>query len=251
MTNLLDKDNVFTSKQYVKGITSFPTPHNLLNPLLPILQDTGGTLELVGEDKVENRNEDGSGNISFGRVNLTAKYAIDPELKYSVGVLAAYNLTRPVFKIYQGVEVSACTNLCVFGADQIHKFEASEGFNIDIVRSFLADLSGKIQRSIEVVNRLKAAAIQPSQIPEIVGRMLLASQDKEKKFTNGVTSVLDATRLLTDTSSKYFFGQPGFSQWHLYNAMTESFAQKVSFIDIPEKTRDAFAVMNLSLAQLN
>ena len=238
---LQDDKNIMQSKRYVRGIVEYMSPSEILDPVLQLLRQTSGKLMLTGSNELSNANADSTLNVSYGRLNLVARFEIDAEVFYEIGVLIAYDLQIPKIKIYSGAKVSACMNLCIFQADDVVKFDITNGVNLQLVQTFLSQLTDRIAHVSQVIQRLKAVQISPEAMDTIIGRMLIKTT--EKKLAHGTTAILSGLDALTDERTKYYYKQPGFNGWLFYNAFTEYMEKRVNFFDIPDKARDIFKLI--------
>jgi hypothetical protein len=239
---VIDPEDILNSKRYLKGAIEYPAPSELLRPAIEALGRTGGRMTLTGSHEAANRNTDGTTNTAYGRLNLICRYEIDNEMWYEVGVLVAYDMNVPRVKVYRGMKVSACLNLCIWGAEDMVKFDLSAGMNLEIIGQYITSVTAQIERSREIVQRLKGIEIQQNLMGQIIGKMLLHTI--EQKAANGTTPILKAADMFSDSKSKYYYKQEGFNAWQLYNGFTEYFAEKVNFFDIPEKTRDTYKLLH-------
>jgi hypothetical protein len=238
---ITDTQNILQSKRFVKGGIEYKSPLEILEPCIKLLSTTGGNLHLTADKEQSNANQDSSINRSFARLNLVSHYEIDSEMFYEIGVLIAYDLQIPRVKVYRGIKVAACTNLCIFKSDDMVKFDISAGINEEQVQAFIIGLTEQIAEARRIVQRLKALPITPETMQNIIGRMMLGT--KEQNLMNGTTSILRAVDLLTDSKSRYYYQQRDFNAWQLFNSFTEYFGEKVNAFDIPEKTRDTFHLL--------
>jgi hypothetical protein len=239
---LHDPLNVLSSKRYVKGGAEYKSPGEILQPVIELLRTTSGKLTLTGANEQNNANNDGTLNVSYGRLNLVARFDIDQELFYEIGILIAYDLQIPKIKIYRGAKVSACLNLCIFNAEDVVKFDVSNGVNIELVQTFLGQVTERIAKVHELVTRLKGAKISPEQVETLVGRMMVKTI--ENKLAHGTTTILSGLDALTDDRSKYYYKQPDFNGWLFFNSFTEYMEKRVNFFDIPDKARDIYSLVS-------
>lgn len=241
---VIDEQGVLHSKRFMKGALSFQSPEEFLSPLLPLLNITGGQLILTGDSEVKNQNTDGSENVSFGRMNLVAKFEIDQDedIWYEIGILAAFDLGSPKLKVYRGPKTRACLNLNVWGTDDVVKFDISSGINTEVVRNFAASVQEKIAESQSIIRNMKAIKLSPVYTQTIVGKILM--QTSAENSANGTSAILRAVNLLNNKDSRYFHKQEDFNLWKMHNALTEHFAEKVNFFDIPEKTKESYRLLS-------
>lgn len=241
---LEDTKGVLTSKGYMKGMIEYASPAKMLSGTIDVMRRLnidGCKLRLDGEAEQKNINADGSKNVSFGRLNLIAEFDIDEDTHYEIGVLIALDLSQPRIKIFRGARVRACNNLCVWGADDIIECKFVEGVNHNFVENMLLNAALHIEKSISIIQALKAMPVTPVQVEALVGRIIYRTES-EKKLC-GTTSVLYGVKLMVDPKNKYYAARTGFNGWDFYNACTEYFDGKVSAFDIPEKSRDLYTLL--------
>lgn len=237
-----DPKDVMNSKRYVKGGAEYKSPGEILQPVIELLAKTSGTLTLTGGNEQSNANTDGSLNVSYGRLNLVACFTIDKDLFYEIGVLIAFDLQIPKIKIYRGAKVSACLNLCIFEADDVVKFDITNGVNTTLVETYLGQLTARIEKVGQLVTRLKGIQITPVQLEAALGKMMVRTS--EDKLAHGTTTILSGIETMTDEKSKYYYKQENFNAWLFFNSFTEYMNKRVNFFDIPDKARDIYSLIS-------
>jgi len=242
-SKLMDTENVLTSKRYVKGALQFITPAELLKTTLEIFEKEDCNVIIKGSEAVKVAEEDGTENVSFGRVNLLANYKIDEEISYEIGILTAFDLSSPKLKLYRGAKTNACLNLNVWGAEDIIKVDVSNGINLTILKGFIEQIGEQVKKSRELVDTMKAKKLLPEQVPTLIGDMLFKTISE--KYVNGTTTIVQAAQHLTNPESKYYYKREGFNYWDLYNAFTENFNARIALFDIPEKSAAIFAQLGI------
>lgn len=236
-----DPTNILNSKRWVTGQVQYPSPIEIFTPMYDLLKTTGGEIMIAGEDETKNAEANGTENISWGRMKLTAKYQIDQELFYELGFLVALNLQHPKLKIYRGAVTQSCLNLNVFGSDDVVKFEIASGFNVEIAKNYIGSVVERIKLAVDRVNEMKSMLISQPDLQRIVGKMTLDTI--EEKLPHGVQAITQAAGMFVDKNNKYWAGQEGFNAWQLYNALTENNSKKSAF-DIPEKSLSAYELVS-------
>jgi hypothetical protein len=236
-----DPTNILHSKRWVTGNVQYPSPIEIFTPMYELLKSTGGELMVMGEDETKNAEADGTENISYGRMKLTAKYKIDTEVFYELGFLVALDLTHPKMKIYRGAVTQSCLNLNVFGSDDVVKFEIAQGFNVDIAQNYISSVTKKIKESVDRVNEMKGMLIPQDKLERLIGKMTMDTI--KDKLPHGVTVINQAVGMFTDKNNKYYAGQENFNAWLLYNALTENNNRKSAF-DIPEKSLSTYELVS-------
>lgn len=246
-----DNLQILESKKFTKGRefkTEYPSPLLIFSSFFSEVEKrTDGKTVLSGENPVTNLNEDGTENTSWGRIMLKYQIDIDQEMHYQVAVLAAFDIGKPIIKVVSGIEVRACTNLCIFSGDDIAKFELAynpEGALIAF-KNYIERLNQKIQNAKEIILHLVNTKIKPTELPEIIGKAFLLTETNG--YISGKNCLNKAVEMLCNKKSKYYQLQANFNAWHLYNSCTEYFAEKCSFLDIPEKALAMWEILKPGL----
>lgn len=254
-TREFTQEELLNSKGYQKNYSNFPTPKELFKPLLDNRTKNFKEFDLhtiEGSYPTINVNDDETENISFGRMHLSKKFFIDEELHYKVGVIFSFDKNKPIVKIYEGVHVNACTNMCIFGADQIHKYDIStnpEGYISDFKRCF-ENITKKIETAKNIIAYLKGIRLDQDTVHKMNGAIL--SHSFLNKDVAGTNPILNGIKLQNVKGHKYFCDQDNdTTAWNYYNSMTEYLDEKINVLDIPEKALSIFQPLKKILSDLN
>lgn len=216
-------------KGYVRGETAFPNPQTLLSKL------DNASVAMYGSEKVTNINEDGSKNVSYGRLIMEQKIQLDELTSYTVGMIYAFDTNKPIIKLYSGALVKACLNLCIFQAESILKFDylnnpsgAVESFKIAA-----AAIQEKAQEAKRIIDNLKEIHFTYEIIKKVNAELL--HRITGEKAISGSTAILNGIKLQEDEKSRYFAKVNGLTAWDYFNSLTEYISDKASPLDQPEK----------------
>lgn len=236
--NLVDTNNVLRSASLVKNNITYPSPEVLLRPVIDIL---GSAVEIRcnGENEIEIAH--GENNYkAFERFNVIAKFPVDDEIFYEVGCLVALDLTVPKIKVYSGAVVNACLNLTIYGHDTCVKFDLNSNNAVDTVKSCLQDIAVKIEKTKEIIARLKLVHLTESITKRFVGALSIGNASERSAY--GANFLSQGVALISEESSKYYYKQTNFNAWLLYNAFTENI-KKANIFDVADKSRDFYKLI--------
>jgi hypothetical protein len=243
---MINKKRIFTEQEiinscgYVKGL-EYEAPRDLLAGTLEI-EPEKFEISLGGAKEQISINDDGTENISFGRVNVMYTFKLSEDMQYNLGLIVALDKGKPIAKIYSGMQVIACMNMCIFGAEQVQKFDIlTTGMSYqEIFRNEFKKIEEKVFKGKQIIKWLKEIFISEEEINEING-FILMNLTREKGIA-GTNPVLSAIKDQCNKSSKYY-AKNGLSGWMYYNSLTEYLEPHVHILDIPEKALNLFSVI--------
>lgn len=243
------RELILNSKQFVNNGLTFPSPNDLLKPFLTSEHITGEiTFSATGARTIA---ENGQELTAYERVSATTEIEIDTDLKYTVGLVYSLEQGKPIFKVFSGAKVKACHNLCIWGANKIHKIDNFSNLQsiYQSANDFLKDIQNEIAKTKKIISAMKNFKISTEDSSKILGKILL--EVIENKSVCGTQTIVNAGKLLTDLTSKYYHKQENFNAWLMYNALTESYAEKTHILDQPEKVLSLFQIMQNNSANFD
>ena len=230
-----NQEIILNSKQFVKGFSKFDTPLQMLEPVITSFGTEGLSLQGTHADTVAENNLE---LTAFGRVAAIKTIAIDggEELNYQIGFIYSLEQSKPFVKVFSGVNVKVCTNLCVFNPSNIAKFFINDEGQMQAsyarVEEYISNLSKDVKQAIQIINTMKNTPMNKKQVNDFFGQML--RNFTEVKNAAGKNCILSGMEHLCDKSSIYFFEQFT-NTWNVYNAITHDFAKTAHIIDQPDK----------------
>lgn len=251
-TQTFTQDEILNSKSWksANGITTFPNPAEIFNPIIDFERPSfPQSFEIEGTHVFTNVNDDETENNSFGRLNFFKEYQIDEELNYRIGIVFSFDKAKPIVKIYSGIHVNACTNMCIFGADQIIKIDVAENFYsyVDILQSEFLKIERNVERAQRVIAELKSIHFTQEQCDKFNG-FLLRQMSANPSNVVKQNPIIGAIKLQSDNTSKYY-SEDGLTAWLYYNSLTEYLDKKIHILDIPEKSFEIFNLLKPLLRQ--
>jgi hypothetical protein len=235
-------DDVLNSKIYIKdnvGI-QFQSPASYIEPFLLSLNKLSPSYEIEVSGRVANKNStDTSINEAFARVKVEAKLPAEYNIHEHdtvVGLVYALDIGKPVMKVYTGQNAWACTNLCIFRADQIHQIELMQGVSTiyDKTKTFSERITEQVRDFSERLTQMKERQYAGDEIDEVIGKLLRKSI--ESKGSVGTTPIVSAAQSLFDKSSVYGIKDNKTSEWNIYSALTQYLTDKADLLDRATKT---------------
>lgn len=251
-------ERIYNSNSVVKNGLRYDEPKKFLDPIINLLGDEN--IFLQGSDPIQIGDTENQENLlsAFQRLSLIKKFEIDEELSYQIGFVYALDLAKPIIKVFSGVNVHACTNLCVFRADRLKEFlilQGTEGAQPEI-KNYLENLAKDMKQAKQIIFDMKNTKFTRFETRKMFGTFI--DQFSAVKNIAGVQCILDAARQINEKNSLYYFEEDT-NAWNLYNALTHDICNKKHIVQQPEKVlylfnemkkHKAFIPSNLEL-QLN
>jgi hypothetical protein len=236
---MITVEDVLKSKAYVKGGVAFSTPEQYLGDFVNKADKLGAKLSARVDNKVVNANDDESLNEAFGRVLIEAKLGDERDgLSGTVGVLYSVDSMKPVVKTYYGDLVSACTNLCVFRAEDVFTGSILDGGDMDnfsrSYEEYLRHYFDKFEEYDKIVAQLKVSPIANKDVNTYMGNLLRYSVSVQGQYL-GTNPIIGAAKSLFRSGTPYYIGKEDTTKWNVYNSITEML-KKSSIADQATKT---------------
>lgn len=253
---VLTIDDILESKTFIKNkTTSYGSPKDFLNPFLELANQQNVDIRVQGEKPVVNINDDGSENISYGRVLVQANYKefSTNEVQATVGYLYSLDTARPMVKAFTGSKVFACTNLCVFGADHLYTGDLGVAGSLESslahMKGFLMTAGESFERNLRAVEALKAIRYETrAEIEQLYGQLVMKSIANKQV---GIRNFVAAIDEFTNPESPYvIYPEKGTDAWNVYNGFTQYVTDKVSLDSAPNKTNAIAELFDINYAEL-
>lgn len=237
-------EEIINSKTYVNPSNiTFNSPKEYIKPFIDITGEDN--IDVIGSDAVINKNEDGSENISYARVRIQKSYN-SSELNnigiFSpvVGLIYALDISKPVMKVYAGLNAVACNNLNVFNAE--HLFQVDIIGNITTAYKYVKEYQSSIEQLIEdyyqKIEIMNNKMLTKEEYSNILGGLLRRSVNDN---VLGTTPIVKMTKLLEDKRSDYYFYKEGNNNlWNIYNAATDYISSSPEYKEHPNKSLKMF-----------
>lgn len=243
----LTLDEVLDSKTYVKenSMVKFEPPSEYISPFVDEVSRLTDNFRVQAIQGSVNQEKTGEKNIAYSRVLIEAlmpsKYDItgqnDKESAQSVvGMVYALDVQKPVVKVYSGKNVYACTNLCIFNADNLYRQELTGGRTVyKKAKEYTDTMEADVQEFIEICEKLKNNHYAGDELNKKIGELLKDSF--RYKMSSYVTR---GVQLMLDSKTMYALDNGSTSEWNFYNAITEIIKSDKNISDRADK------VVNLS-----
>lgn len=229
---------VLESKQFCKNGIPYPSPSELLTPIIDMFNNEnitgfGSHPVTVAENEIE--------LTAYGRAGIVKTFDIDGEMNYNIGFIYSLEYSRPFIKVFSGINVKICSNMCIFNSDNLEKIDLlSEGTQkaYQKVQNFLINQERNCKDAIEIIKRMKATQLTYKETQDFFGRLLF--NFSKVKNVAGTQTILKASSLLNNKSSHYYIADNLTTAWNVYNSLTDDFREKSHIIDHPEKVWNIF-----------
>lgn len=236
----MDLQLIQDSKIYQREGITFSHPLEIAEPFFNAF---GREDFLIKTDKeVVNVNEDGSKNISYGRI-LFQKIFGDTrttELNTTVGLILSFD--QQLIKVFAGANVSACTNLCVFNATWLvsSKLGGRIKDHIDYIDNLVKGNSDFGWEKI--IEGMNTTMLHRDSVHKLHSQFILEHKRAKDKAMYGesFTNNAFADILMPERKSPYQMSGDYTSEWDVYNALTEQLSNSKDILYVPQKSLEAY-----------
>ena len=245
MSELMTLEKIEESKIYQCNGVTFRHPLEVASPFLKAFGEQD--LYIQTDKDVVNVNDDGSKNISYGRV-LIQKVFGQNEVNTTVGMIIAFDNLQ--VKLFAGAQVSACTNLCVFNSTWLinTKITSRLDSHINYMENLvLGDGNLNWNKTIEemVLSKLHRDAVH-----KLHSQFILEHKKTKDKALYGesFTNKAFGDILMEDSKSPYVMEGNYTSEWNVYNALTQQISDSKDILYAPSKSLEAYdMIKNLTI----
>ncbi len=236
----MELKELFATNTYIKEGSGmiFRSPEEYIQPFMDLVAPLNAEIQVKVDSRVANTREDIGTQEAYGRVAIIAKLpqSMDVLGHYNtIGMIYALDVAKPIMKTFTGLNAYACTNLCVFNANQVHTADMMQGVNslYENVKTYSEKLDERIRDFTRWYNQMVDTHYDKPALHHVLGS-LLCSSIQNKMI--GITPISVATQDLLDNKSKYYANNGETTQWNLYSAITQYVTDKVNLLDVPTKT---------------
>ena len=230
--------DVLNSKAYHKenSAVRFNNPAAYFQPFVDEMAKITDNISVSVGSPIININEDGSQNTAYGEVLVEGKLPFIEGHEWTV--MAMYNLKGqvPRFKVATGAKVKACTNMCVWGAEDIVSVIMTDSLRpaYDAAIQYVQDVEYKKESYERTIRELTEQYLERAELNERLGTMLkLGTKDRDI----GTSMIVAGARNLYDDKSRYTVdANGGTNAYNLFNACTQYITDSVALSQKPEKT---------------
>jgi hypothetical protein len=243
MSELLTLQQIEDSKIYQKEGIAYSHPMQIAEPFFNAF---GRNDYLVKVDReVTNINDNGTKNISYGRILLQKIFGTE-EINATVGMIIAFDVQQ--IKLFAGANVSACTNLCVFNPAWL--VNTKIGIRL---QSHVDNLEDILQHKLDFdkeINRMNLSFLSKDNVHKLHSQMILEHRKSKDKALYGesFTNKAFADLLMPDSKSPYAIEGESTSEWNVYNALTQQLSDSKDILYVPSKSFEAYEMIkNLTI----
>lgn len=245
---VLTLDDVRDSKIYVRNNVSYMPPKTLVDPFLEAISFDAENHEVRIEvqNPVVNQEIAGEENIAYPRFLIEVKKSdhLFEDVRYQnvFGMLVAMDQQKGIVKTYNGMNVEACLNLCVFDAADCHSQDLNSDLSklFEITNGYSVDNEGKIETYRTIHRKLVGTVLKKDETDEAIGHALRMA----RRTKLGTTPVVQASALLDDKRSIYYTDKET-TLYNVYNAITQGITNSKDLLYAPEKTIAVGQILNI------
>jgi hypothetical protein len=243
--NVYDGNKVLDSVKYQKGLVSYGKPREVFEGVYKILNGVDGVIMYVkGEESDDITSLDGG---VFGKYNIEARFEYEGDLpfKYVLGVIIAVDVVKPVVSIYSGIRVRGNNNFISINDGDMIRSSIEYGISYGYLEMMIKELKVNMDRYRNYYEKLKSIPVSYSEICKIVGELMIVDSVKMLSINTAITA---GVKEMSNVKSQYYYLIGGFNKWMLLNCFLVYMDSRVSFVVLPERSRDVcFAINNLSV----
>lgn len=228
----MELSELLETKRFIKGGVQFGTPSEYINPFIDIAGAMFPNISVRTSGKVENGEDDGDLNTAYARGLVEMTGSNVDGIKSIFGILYSLDTQKPIYKIYAGTEVVACTNLCVFRADELFTGFILDGMSKGIIfaKQVISQYEKIFQEYMKIQKSLENNIVKTH---DILGKLLNYSI---KNNYLGTTPIVYAAKELQSSDSPYYAKDNECSMWNIFNAITQNLSHKADIADKASKT---------------
>jgi len=265
MEKIISLDELYATESYKNNGKIFPHPKEFIAEFAKIVEDK---FEVQGQclrvDKEGGAGtEDDENILTYGRGLL--QYVLpsgSDAVGMTIGLIWSYDTSKWAVKVFRGVNVFACTNYMVAGAEDIYEklFRKTKGkgregnllwkHECEIVTSnildktdeYVATMLDMYNRTISFIKLLKETIYKGKEIEILIGSLYINDVIKGvfdySTFSEGCRLIFNDKYLHGNKSLYELVKEDGLSLWQLYNALTQRITDggTIPIDGIPNKT---------------
>jgi len=251
---IITLEELFATEAYKNDGKIFPHPQQLIHEFTNVVTTKfTNTNYILKVDKEGGAGTEADENIlTWGRGLLMYKLeSADVNYSPTIGIIWSYDTTKWAIKIFRGVNVHACTNYMVGGADDIYErlFKKTKGTGreaallwkqecelvlaniLDKTEDYVNTMDEMFKSTIQLVNDLKGTIYYDddetgvcNQIQELIGRLyindVINGLFDSSTFSEGCRLVFNKKHLHRN-KDLYEMTTNNINLWQLYNAFTQ------------------------------
>lgn len=232
----MDIKELLDSKTYVREGSPALSVREYLDPVLNKMVNlvSESDIKVEVDNTVENQNDDGTINVSFGRVKIEAQLPalVDNVAGSTVGLVYALDKQTPTFVAYSGTRVFACTNLCVWSDEMVDKVADNHKKAQKSALDYINGYEQSVEDFRTFYKTMSDRGLDKEEYERLIGYMLINSG-----AGYGSTIVTKAVKLFGNNKSVYHIREnESPSMWKVYNGFTQGLTDSGNILDSPQQT---------------
>jgi len=276
MSKIITIEELYQLEGYKKDGFGFPHPKDIIPKFIDIIKQISPSydINIIVDREGGVITKDNINIKSYGRGIVTAnlnQLVKDRSivLMPTVGIIWAFDIVKPYVKMFSGVNATACTNLCIFMADDIkvkylnkprvldkdgdRKWDRTCRDVVDDILYNIEDeiqlIKSKLEKYLHIYDLLTRTEISGDDVEKLIGTMyineVIRGNFDYSTFNEGCRIVFDdnyhhPNKKLYQLNS--FLDEeetviPVLNLWKFYGALTQRITDgAVEINDIPDKT---------------
>jgi hypothetical protein len=269
MAKHISEAELYATEAYKKSGLIYPHPKQLLTMFKDTISACMGSFKTTGDIKVTVDKESGVGLVdgkdlkAYARGILRLNFVGSSDtIIPTVGLIWAYDISSPFIKVFSGVNAVACTNLCIFRANDIRsrflkgvrvrdEKEREREWNIQcssllsavgyMLEDLMEDLVGAYNETLDKISALKSKVIPKHKHYDLVGRIYIEDVIKGvldySTFNEAMRLIFNMSYMHENQILYTVTGEEELTLWRLYGALTQRITDGGVELDaIPDKT---------------
>lgn len=257
---------------YKKDGLGFPHPSEILFRFTKVVNKLGENELLIKVDKEGGAiTQDHQDIKSYGRGVITATFdgMISAMAIPVIGIIWAYDITKPYLKMFFGLNATACTNLMVFGVEDIkikylnkprkndkeglRKWDRSCRDAVDdiiyAIEDLIENISSRIEEYGKIIRTFQTTLVKGEEITKFIGNIyineVINGNFDYSTFNEGCRLTFDDNyqhpnkklyepQIIIDTNGEQIME---LSMYQFYGALTQRITDGgIEINDVPDKT---------------
>lgn len=237
------------SKQFVKPNSAlvFDHPHTIFDKFATSVGNTFDIFDAVLSNPVVNKNEDGTENISYGRVILEARSSTLEKGREREVIALALNFVNqlPYGMGGRGSKQTICANMNIMGSSCLRQFPMTADFSqcYEQLKEWGENAEQHFEEVLRIVNELENDVWDINTLYRNLGKTLHLVQGN--KYRMGTSELNEAAALMLDhPTSMYAVRDDHTTALNFHNVLTDVISREQKYIDsILPKSFSAYEII--------
>lgn len=258
----LTLDEVSRGQGFRDGFRMYPSSEEMIRPIVDALEGEFSEIRIQAKEPKQLPSQDGAVVHYYPRVLcefvLNDRYQLDrgnERYRKVIGFLYAFDVKKPVVKLYEGFERHACLNLCIFSAAQIIEQEFDQNYSIpSLVSPMLSNIDEQLSQ-LEVFHDAMMIPMTGSRVNETLGALLkracVPGSDLNVGAVTQAAAFIGGPADVKGIKNIYYNDAGEYTAFTVYQAMiagkTPDEAGNVKTLNRPEQLLEAYTAFSGAL----